>query len=284
MLPNYSYIVTSSFAIVLSGMQALNAQSCSAFAAFPDVQILLTPIGVPEDEPIPPLAILPAGSTLDLSKFAPFERPQFSYPDRATPVTVTPQELQALITNACAIPAVGNGGVSATPVLSFLMAGQGNGFEAVLNSTDASALFTVLRQTLAANKPALLMLQNQACPMNLLPPGTPTNVSSAFKVTLSGVRLNRQTNTFVASATLTNTSAAAVSGPLYLLVFLSESVSLANADGSTCNTSPPSVSFVSIPGNGLSAGQSAQVTLEFANPNQKPISPTFNVLSGPGAP
>lgn len=248
------------------------------------LQILLTSIGAPQDEIIPSIAITAVGNSIDVKKFVPFERPAFSYTDRPVTLTASTQELKAIITNIGTLSNVRQGGVAAAPRFSFLMVNLSKGFEAVINVADTAALFDKLRQGLATNKSGLFLLQTQTCPLNFLEPGAPSDVSNATTVAMSGFRLNRRTNRFVGSASVKNTSASAIAGPVSLVVFTNASVSLANPDGLTCNTVPAGAAFVNLPnGNGLAPGETAQITLEFTNPNFVAIKPTTKRLAGTGA-
>lgn len=271
-------------------VSSARAQSFSPYSDFEamsladlqTLQILLTPIG-PQDESVPSIAFTAVGNTVDLSKFVPFERPDFSYTDNPTTFQATTQELKSIITNVGTLASVRAGGVAAVPRLSFLMVNLGKGFEAVLNATDAADLFGQLRKSLVSNKTGLLILQAQSCPLSFLDPGNPADVSSTVSVALTGFRLNRQTNRFVTSATMKNTSSSDIPGPVSVVFFTSAGVSLANPDGTTCKTTPVGATFLNLPGTGLAPSQAVQVSLEFLNPNFQVIRLTTKVLAGPGA-
>ena len=109
--------------------------------------------------------------------------------------------------------------------------------------------------------------------LNLTP--TFVDVSSSVKVQASGIVLNRATNKFSSTVSLTNTSAAALAGPLqYLVQNLPAGVTLANASGSK-----DGVPYLTVPA-GLAAGAQSSFQLQFNNPARVTISYTPAVFSG----
>jgi len=94
-------------------------------------------------------------------------------------------------------------------------------------------------------------------------------------VKTSGLVLNRTTKTFDCLATITNSSAAAINGPLLLVVsnITPSSVRLANFNGNDPSGNP--YINVAVPTGGLLAGQSiSNVLLKFTNSNK--VAFTFN--------
>ncbi|HZV64055.1 MAG TPA: Ig-like domain-containing protein [Telluria sp.] len=103
-----------------------------------------------------------------------------------------------------------------------------------------------------------------------------TNVTASFGVTSVGPVYNRTTQKFSVTYTLTNKTAAAISGPVNVeFDGLTSGVSIDNASGT--HNDAPYVTF----GNGaFAAGQTVTVTVIFSNPSKGPIGYTANIYSG----
>lgn len=103
------------------------------------------------------------------------------------------------------------------------------------------------------------------------------DVSASVRVQSSGLVLNRATRRFNGSITLTNITAAALSGPLHLqLDGLPAGVSLFNATGSHAG-SP----YITVSAGNLAAGASISVPVSFSNPNKIAVSYSSKIYSGP---
>jgi predicted extracellular nuclease len=101
------------------------------------------------------------------------------------------------------------------------------------------------------------------------------DVTASLKTYTTGYVFNRSTNKFTSSVQLTNTSGAALNGPLQLeFQALTSNVSLANATGSHNGNA-----YITVPA-GLAAGASVTVPLQFNNPSKGAISYTLKVFSG----
>jgi hypothetical protein len=254
------------------------------------LQVKLTYVGI-QNKGLPSIAGTSTFNTLNLSLFVPFRRSNINYSNddsRVNTFTTTPEELKAIIDNVATLPNITAGGVATQPFLSFALLNTNpntKAFEAVVNSADAADLFAKLRLALQGNKTGLRRLSDMACPLNLLESGRPTDVSSMVSVSFAGVRLNRTTGRYVGTATVKNTSAGSIAGPISLVLDFVGSVKLLNADGTTCGTSPQGRRFINLPlsGNSLSPGNSVQVNLEYESPDLQSIKPTSKVLAGPGA-
>ena len=109
---------------------------------------------------------------------------------------------------------------------------------------------------------------------------TPLVVDSQVSIKYSGLVFNRSTNTFDSLATLTNTSAGVINGPLSLLLtsILNNSIALTNPSGITDDVKP----FINIPltGGKLPPAQTVNIPLKFSNPNRVRFSFKFSVLQG----
>jgi hypothetical protein len=94
----------------------------------------------------------------------------------------------------------------------------------------------------------------------VIPAGIP-----ALTYTQSGYAFNRRTNQYSQTVTVTNMASAPVTGPIYLVVsHLGANAALANSAGTTA-TNYPGSPYVVVSPNGLAAGQSAVVTLQFTS-------------------
>lgn len=265
-----------------SDFQAMTLQQLAT------LQVKLTYVG-PTSKSLPSIAFTSTTNTLDLSLFVPFRRPAIDYSndDRiaASTFTASTQELKSVIDNVATLPNVTTGGVATTRLLSFSLVNTQpttKGFEAVVNSADAGLLFDQLRLSLANNSGGLKQLAQMACPLNLLGAARPTDVSASAKVSLTGLRLQRTTGRFVGTATVTNNSAGTLAAPVSVVFVPTANVRLLKDDGTTCGTTPVGAPFINLPG-ALGAGQSAQINVEFENPDRLQFTTTTKVLAGPGA-
>ncbi|CAN7306199.1 discoidin domain-containing protein [Pseudoduganella sp. LjRoot289] len=101
------------------------------------------------------------------------------------------------------------------------------------------------------------------------------DVSASVKMTQQGATLNRATGKYVGSVTVTNTSGAALPGPLQLkLNGLTSGLTLDNASGS--NAGAP---YVTVAGP-LNAGATVNVPLTFSNPARSTVSYTPALYQG----
>lgn len=103
-----------------------------------------------------------------------------------------------------------------------------------------------------------------------------TNVTASFGVTSVGPVYNRTTQMFSVTYTLTNKTAAAISGPVNVeFDALTSGVSIANASGTHNGTQ-----YVTFANGALAPGQTATVTVIFSNPSKGPIGYNANIYSG----
>ncbi len=110
-----------------------------------------------------------------------------------------------------------------------------------------------------------------------------TNVSGRVSTARGGFRINRTTHRYVQQVTLTNTSNAAIAGPVSLaLDNLTSNATLFNKSGDTSCATPIS-SYITVnvgADNVLSAGENSSVVLEFVNPTNSAIDYTTRILTG----
>ncbi len=102
------------------------------------------------------------------------------------------------------------------------------------------------------------------------------DVTASVKIVRSGVSLNRATGKYSGTVTFTNTSGAALAGPLHLrLEGLTAGVSLDNKSGEQGGAP-----YLTLPGGGLAPGASVTVTTVFANPSKAAVNYTAKLISG----
>ena len=136
-----------------------------------------------------------------------------------------------------------------------------------------------------ANYEAMDALQSFGCALGLLPQEIPAkDVTNSVAVARRGLRFNYQEHRFECSVTLTNISNHAIRAPISLVVDLSPNISLANAHGRTCVTTPVGREFVTIPipTEQFKSGQTVETILVFAGSEGEDIEFTTKVLATPG--
>ncbi len=102
------------------------------------------------------------------------------------------------------------------------------------------------------------------------------DVTNKLSTQRSGLVLNRSTNTFNGTVTLTNSSSQSIKGPLQLMFNnLPSGVTLANASGSLNG-----VPYITVSAASLAAGASTQVSVRFSNPARVSVSYSTQVYSG----
>ena len=110
------------------------------------------------------------------------------------------------------------------------------------------------------------------------------DATSQFKITQSSYTLDPVTLLHRHTITLRNATSTAVQGPItFVLDGLSDTAMLTNATGVTAFTQPTDSPYVPVPGsdNGVAAGATVMVNLEFASSSSMP-SYTPRVLVGRG--
>ena len=275
---------------VFCGGQTLSPYSAFQSMSLSDLQtaeVKLTYFGV-QNSVVASVGL--ATGTFDPTLFTPFRRSGIDYSNEDFAAfktgTVSNTDIQSIINNVGSLSNVTAGGVAADPFVSFALGNTAGGtkvFEAVLNSTDAAALFTKLRASLLLNKSALLAVSTMACPLGLIDPATPTDVTSSFTITYSGFRLNRTTGHFVGTAKLLNKTASSITGPISLVLQLNGNASLASPSGATCGTSPVGLYYMDVSSGNLAGSASLNVSLDILNQSNDPIVPNVaKILAGAG--
>jgi hypothetical protein len=110
-----------------------------------------------------------------------------------------------------------------------------------------------------------------------------TDVTSQVAIVRGGFHYASATRRWQQSVTITNASAAAIVGPISLVLDnLSVNATLLNASGTTQWLVPLGSPYVNA-ANGLAPGGSVTLGLQFADPTNAAITYTTRVLAGPGA-
>lgn len=182
---------------------------------------------------------------------------------------------------------------------------KGNAYNSKLNYTHSSDINTMQKVfQVAANTPTGY-LNDAANPSNPstgasgvgVGTGTALDMSDLFQPgvipasipimtqTPSGFILNRRTNVMTQTVTLTNVLSSDITAPVYLVVGnLSSNTHLLNATGTTVNNTPTGSPYVLVSSNGLAAGASTTVTLQFALPTAGSITDSVSATSTAGQP
>jgi len=106
--------------------------------------------------------------------------------------------------------------------------------------------------------------------------GPNTDVTASMRISRSAYNINRLTGKYTGTVTITNTTGAAINGPLqYVLEGLSTGVTLDNANGMV-NGSP----YVTLPSASLAPGASVTLNVSFTNPNKVVVGYTPKVSTG----
>jgi hypothetical protein len=101
------------------------------------------------------------------------------------------------------------------------------------------------------------------------------DVTSSVSIARSGLTVNRFTNKYTGTVTITNTGGQTLTGPLHLrLQALTAGVTLDNQTGVK-----DGVPYIALPATALAAGQSVNLTTTFSNPNKAGIAYTPALFS-----
>jgi len=276
---------------ILAAVPTTAGAQCAPYSAFQamtigqmsTLQIKLSHAG-PSRGYMRSLVFTAIGNVVNTSVFSPCELTGVLDP---TPNVyfVNPTELMATISNISTIAGVTGGGTLTPPFMEFSLANtqpSQTAFAVVLDYSTTVALFTQLRASLTS-KSALLALSQIACSYSLLEPGTPIDLTSGFTITLSGVRLKRSTGSYVGNLTVANNSGSTPAAPLSVALSLPTNVTIVNADGQTCNTSPPGLGYINLT-NIPASGSNVTLPIEFKNPDLEALNILSDkVYAGPGA-
>ena len=259
-----------------------------------------------QTKPIPTVVFTVHGHDVDWDAFSPWLHPndeifrQYRHAEPTFMVSV-PQMRDAIASLKQVpgeVPQAGSSSEWLSVAVTANDSSAAQGFERWFDPGQAQTLFVYLRQALRADPKDITLMEGQAnleamrtlqwwgCALGLLPNEIPAkDVSAQVRVVASGLRWNANTKRFESTATLTNTSAQPIRGPIALVVDFSQaSVQLLNAHGTTCVTSPVGREFVNIPmpAEALAPGESLEVVLQFERDEATEIRFTMKVLAGPG--
>ena len=111
------------------------------------------------------------------------------------------------------------------------------------------------------------------------------DVFTSLDIARSGFTANRRTNSLAQTLTITNRSAATVTGPISLVFDnLSPNTSLSNASGATTSNTPLGSPYVTAPVTSLAPGASTSVTLQFTTPTSGGVNYTTRIVTGTSHP
>jgi hypothetical protein len=274
----------------------VSAQTCVPYSTFQamspqtlqTLQAKLTYVGI-QDKIVPSVVFTSTSQVPDVTLFNAVHKPGVDYSNdtKVNTFNATTTELQALISNLGKVPAVTGGTVDPNPFFSISLVNPAGGnvcFESVVSAAASADVFTQLRASLTTNANGLQRVTDLGCPLSVVDPLKPTDVTTQVAVVFSGLRLNRANGRFVGTVSLKNNGTTALTGPLSLAVRTPGNVALSNGAGTTCGTLPAGVPFLNVPltGNTLAAGATVQANTEFTNPDGGAAATTVTVLAGPG--
>lgn len=120
--------------------------------------------------------------------------------------------------------------------------------------------------------------------LTITAPACAADATASFSITRSGFSYSPILKRYAQSVSLTNTTASAISGPIYLVLDgLSSNASVYNANGDTSCAAPLGSPYIAIAGT-LGASASTTVVIQFTNPPNTAISYSPRVLAGTGQP
>ena len=138
----------------------------------------------------------------------------------------------------------------------------------------------VARSAATMNPTTLLMNAAESVVANFTTTAK-TNVTSQMNTTVSGFRYNRITQNYLQSLTVTN-NGAALSGPVYVaLDSLNGNATLVGSLGTTQCAAPVGSPYVLL-SNGIGAGRTLTLTLQFTSAAGPPFIYTPRYLAGSG--
>ena len=163
-------------------------------------------------------------------------------------------------------PASGPSGTFANSQNAITLATLPNGtISAPFTANLVGGAYSVTLTCSGVNSPPYFSLQNNAA-----------NVSGAVSVSWGGYAVNHGTHVWTSTMTVTNTSGAALAGPVQvLLTSLTAGVNMTDASGTHS-----SIPFITVTVGPLAAGANASVPIQFQNPNSYSIQFTPVTYSG----
>ncbi len=297
-----------SLALVTPATTAQDVSSLALLSKLPPDELSSTIVSIqfqgPGREPLGPLLITVNSETVDWKRLRAIPGLQIGDWEQRRTVpsfTVTVEDMRGLLgavrDTALAAPAARR---QTDAWLSLaVVAGRGREsktFRGTVSREKSQEFFVLMRGALradpkdisimngAANYPAMNALQSYGCALGLLPAEIPAkDVSASVAIARSGLRFSPE-HRFECTVTVTNTSNQAIRAPISVVVDLSSNISLANAHGRTCVTTPVGREFVTIPipSELFKPGQSLETLLVFAGSEGEDIHFSTKVLATPG--
>ncbi len=248
---------------------ALSATQLNATASFPGTFAYTPASGT----------VLSAGTNQTLSvTFTPTDTTDYATATATAPITVskaTPTIAWAnptAITYGTALSATQLNATASIPGTFAYTPASGTVLSVGTNQT-LSVTFTPTDTTNYASRTATTTIT--------VNPAPPVDVTNQIKATATGLVLNRATNTYTSTLTVTNTGATAIAGPLQIvLTGLPAGVSLTSQTGVVPTGSYTGLPYITATTTPLAPGASVSVSLKFTDPSNAPISYVTKVLSG----
>lgn len=255
------------------------------------VQVKLTYLGM-QNLAISSLAFAVPENPMNLSLFNAFRRAGFDYgnDDYAEKnFSVSAPELKAMIDSVGTIASLTDGGADTVAQVSFALLDTTDGtpkvYETIVSESRGRLLTSKILAAFSRNSAAGLAVREFACTTDILPVGSPMNVSGSVAIKFSGLRADRtEKSHFVGRVRVTNASSNTLQGPILLLVRITGSAALTDADGTSCRLSPMGQPFLILSAGGMPPGSTIYRRLRFVNPSSDRFDVHFKVFSGPGTP
>jgi hypothetical protein len=187
--------------------------------------------------------------------------------------TITVPEAAALIDSLRTIPTVVDGGIHGylSLALSVVKDDSTHVFEAVIDTTVTAIALGKMMAVLTGNASAKNVLGVVGCHLGALPGPPMAEVTDDVTISMRGFRKRRDTENYVGRVRITNTSGATIIGPIVLVFWPGENITLTSASGTACAIEPSGAPYQVVSLSNLGPGQHADATLQFANPDEDAI-------------
>jgi hypothetical protein len=240
------------------------------------LQVRLTYLG-PRIREFPSVAFSLPGDTLDMQLARFYRRTGFDYgahPRGLITCRITPQELKAAIDSIATLADVTDGDVDSLALFSFALVDTAGGsprcFEAILNEASGLGLVERMGAALKGNGRAASVLAGIGCGLKLVPSDPPGEVTGLVAAMLGGFTFDATTRRVGCRLRVLNVSGDSIPGPLVVVLKTRPgSVTVLDADGSTCRVYDPGCPYVLLPlERALAPGAAVERLVQFGNPRQ----------------